>query len=247
MKPGWEVRVSDPRRERRRRWLLLLLVFAIPAAFALGWYWPQAQPQQTAEDTQALLTRVAEQDQELELLRQRQAVVGSSDKVTQQAMEQNRRTIKLLEEQIFKQQQDLAFYKGVLAPASRREGMRIRAFELQATEQPRRFRYKLLMSRVGASDEALQGRMRITIEGQQKGKPATLDLATLSDEVSESSIPFSFKHFQSFPEAGRFGELQLPEGFEPRQVKVQAEVEGDKPLSRTFEWIKSGATIPHVE
>lgn len=247
MKPGWEVRVSDPRRERRRRWSLLLLVFAIPAAFALGWYWPQAQPQQTSEDTQALLTRVAEQDQELELLRQRLAVVGSSDKVTQQAMEQNRRTIKLLEEQIFKQQQDLAFYKGVLAPASRREGMRIRAFELQATEQPRRFRYKLLMSRVGASDEALQGRMRITIEGQQKGKPATLDLATLSDEVSESSIPFSFKHFQSFPEAGRFGELQLPEGFEPRQVKVQAEVEGDKPLSRTFEWIKSGATIPHVE
>ncbi|HBZ95566.1 MAG TPA: hypothetical protein DEO91_18275 [Pseudomonas sp.] len=247
MKPGWEVRVSDPRRERRRRWLLLLLVFAIPAAFALGWYWPQAQPQQTSEDTQALLTRVAEQDQELELLRQRLAVVGSSDKVTQQAMEQNRRTIKLLEEQIFKQQQDLAFYRGVLAPASRREGMRIRAFELQATEQPRRFRYKLLMSRVGASDEALQGRMRITIEGQQKGKPATLDLATLSDEVSESSIPFSFKHFQSFPEAGRFGELQLPEGFEPRQVKVQAEVEGDKPLSRTFEWIKSGATIPHVE
>ena len=77
--------------------------------------------------------------------------------------------------------------------------------------------------------------------------PATLELAALSDEVSESRIAFSFKHFQSFPEAGRFGELQLPEGFEPRQVKVQAEVEGDKPLSRTFEWIKSGAIATHVE
>ena len=180
-------------------------------------------------------------------MRQRLAVVGSSDKVTQQAMEQNRRTIKLLEEQIFKQQQDLAFYKGVLAPASRREGIRIRAFELQATDAPQRFRYKLLMSRVGTSDEALQGRLRITVEGLQDGKPATLELAALSEELSESSIAFSFKHFQSFPEAGRFGELQLPEGFEPRQVKVQAEVEGDKPLSRTFEWIKSGAIATHVE
>ena len=111
MIPGWEVRLSDPRRERRRRWLQLLLVLAVPAAFALGWYWPQVQPQQTPEDTHALLTRVAEQEQELELLRQRLAVVGSSDKVTQQAMEQNRRTIKLLEEQIFKQQQDLASIK----------------------------------------------------------------------------------------------------------------------------------------
>lgn len=249
MTAGWEVRLSDPRRERRRRCWLLLLVLCIPAAFALGWYWPleQAQPQQAPEETHALLTRLAEQEQELELLRQRLAVVGSSDKVTQQAMEQNRRTIKLLEEQIFKQQQDLAFYKGVLAPASRREGLRIRAFELQATDTPQRFRYKLLMSRVGASDEALQGRLRITVEGQQNGKPATLELAALSDEVSESSIVFSFKHFQSFPEAGRFGELQLPEGFEPRQVKVQAEVEGDKPLSRTFEWIKSGAIATHVE
>ena len=247
MIPGWEVRLSDPRRERRRRWLQLLLVFAVPAAFALGWYWPQVQPPQAAEEPHALLTRVAEQEQELELLRQRLAVVDSSDKVTQQAMEQNRRTIKLLEEQIFKQQQDLAFYKGVLAPASRREGIRIRAFELQATDVPLRFRYKLLMSRVGASDEALQGRLRITIEGQQNGKPAALELSALSDEVSESSIAFSFKHFQSFPEAGRFGELQLPEGFEPRQVKVQAEVEGDKPLSRTFEWIKSGAIATHVE
>lgn len=247
MIPGWEVRLSDPRRERRRRWLQLLLVLAVPAAFALGWYWPKVQPPQAAEESHALLTRVTEQEQELELLRQRLAVVGSSDKVTQQAMEQNRRTIKLLEEQIFKQQQDLAFYKGVLAPASRREGIRIRAFELQATDVPLRFRYKLLMSRVGASDEALQGRLRITIEGQQNGKPAALELAALSDEVSESSIAFSFKHFQSFPEAGRFGELRLPEGFEPRQVKVQAEVEGDKPLSRTFEWIKSGAIATHVE
>lgn len=62
--------------------------------------------------------------------------------------------------------------------------------------------------------------------------------------MSENPIPFSFKHFQSFPEAGRFGELQLPEGFEPLQVKVQAEVEGDKPLNRTFEWIKSGVMTP---
>ena len=67
MIPGWEVRLSDPRRERRRRWLQLLLVLAVPAAFALGWYWPQVQPQQTPEDTHALLTRVAEQEQELEL------------------------------------------------------------------------------------------------------------------------------------------------------------------------------------
>ncbi|MFI8609750.1 DUF6776 family protein [Pseudomonas sp. NPDC077649] len=237
MTPGWEVRVSDPRRERRRRVLLLLLLLSVPLAFVLGLWWGERQTQAEQAEVQAQLTRLAEQEQELELLRQRLAVVDSSEKVTQQAMEQNRRTIKLLEEQIFKQQQDLAFYKGVLAPASRREGLRIRAFELQATDVPRRFRYKLLLSRVGTGDEPLQGQLRVTIEGRQGGKDVSLELSALSDEVGEAAIPFSFKHFQSFPEAGRFAELELPEGFEPRQVKVRAEVKGDKPLDRTFEWI----------
>lgn len=237
MTPAWEVRLSDPRRERRRRWILVLLVLALPGAFLLGFFGAQQHGQQVEDQSHALLARLAEQEQELELLRQRLAVVGSSDKVSQQAIEQNRRTIKLLEEQIFKQQQDLAFYKGVLAPASRREGIRIRAFELQATDSPGHFRYKVLMSRVGSSDEPLKGKLRITVEGQQGGKDVSLDLSQLSGEVSEASIPFSFKHFQSFPEAGRFGEMQLPDGFEPRQVKVRAEVEGDKPLDRTFDWI----------
>ena len=32
-----------------------------------------------------------------------------------------------------------------------------------------------------------------------------------------------------------------------RGLTLEAEVEGDKPLSRTFEWIKSGAIATHVE
>lgn len=237
---GWEVRFSDPRHERRRRWWLVLLILAVPLAFVLGLGLTEWRTQQSAEGVggrDELLVRLAEQEQELELLRQRLAVVASGEKVGQQSIEQNRRTIKLLEEQIFKQQQDLAFYKGVLAPASRREGLRIRTFELQATDSPRHFRYKLLMSRVGKDEAPLRGKLRITVEGQMDGKATSLELSSLSDEVSDVSIPFSFKHFQSFPEAGRFGELRLPEGFVPRQVKVRAEVEGDKPVDRIFEWL----------
>ncbi|MEX6501809.1 DUF6776 family protein [Pseudomonas zhanjiangensis] len=182
-----------------------------------------------------------EQEQEIDRLRQRLAVVSSGETVAQQANEQNRLAIKLLEEQIFKQQQDLAFYKGVLAPASRREGLRIRTFELQATDIKGVFRYKILLSRVGKDDQPLAGQLRVTVEGRQGGKEVSLELASLAqgdaDGAREQAIPFAFKHFQAIPEAGRFAELMLPEGFSPRQVRVRAEVKGEKPLERTFKWI----------
>ncbi|MCY1534634.1 hypothetical protein D9M68_700120 [compost metagenome] len=238
---GWEVRPSDPRRAGRVRLALLLLLLAIPVAFYAGTWWQARSSQALIAEQQALQVRLGEQEQELDQLRQRLAVVGSGEKVAQQANEQSRLTIKLLEEQIFKQQQDLAFYKGVLAPASRREGLRIRTFELQATDKAGLFRYKLLLSRVGKDDMPLAGQLQVTVEGRQGDKEVSLELAALTqglpEQLSEQVIPFAFKHFQAIPEAGRFGELKLPEGFVPHQVKVRAEIKGEKPLERTFKWI----------
>lgn len=238
---GWEVRPSDPRRARRVRLLIVLLILAIPAAFYAGSWWQARGVQVQSDHDQPLETRLDTQQQELDMLHQRLAVVGSGEKVAQQANEQSRQTIKLLEEQVFKLQQDLAFYKGVLAPASRREGLRIRTFEVQATDTPRLFRYKILLSRVGKDDKPLEGQLLVSVEGRQGGKAASLELAGLTQGLAEplqaKDIPFTFKHFQAIPEGGRFAELQLPEGFEPQQIKVLAQVKGEKSLERTFKWI----------
>ncbi|MFP5419943.1 MAG: DUF6776 family protein [Gammaproteobacteria bacterium] len=239
---GWEVRLSDPGRARRRRVFGLLLVLCIPLAFYAGIWWQHytqpavtvGQPVESERDEQLL--------RDLEELRQRVAVLSSAEKLSQQANEQSRLSIKLLEEQIYKQQQDLAFYKGVLAPASRREGLRIRAFELQATDSPELFRYKILLSRVGKGEAPLEGQLHVSIVGKQGEQDVTLELAALSadlpDALPEQPINFVFKHFQAIPEAGRFAELKLPEGFVPREIKVRAEVQGEKPLLRTFKWNK---------
>ena len=233
---GWEVRPSDPGRARRMRLAGLLLVLALPLAFYAGSWW-QARSGPVEGQQQA---RVAELQRELDTLRQRLAVVSSGEQLAQQANEQSRLTIKLLEEQIYQQQQDLAFYKGVLAPASRREGLRIKAFAVQATDSPQLFRYKILLSRLGKGDEPLQGQLRVTVLGTQAGREIELELAALTkglaDALPEQAIPFAFKHFQAIPEAERFAELKLPEGFVPREIKVQAEVQGAKPLLRTFKW-----------
>lgn len=241
---GWEVLPSDPRRARRQRMLGWLLLLCIPLAFYAGSLW-RLQMQPAADAGHASEQGRDEQlAREVDELRQRVVVLSSAEKVSQQANEQSRLTIKLLEEQIYKQQQDLASYKGVLAPASRREGLRIKTFELQATDRPEHFRYKILLSRVGKGEKPLEGQLQVSIVGAQAGKNVTLELAALGaglpDALPEQPITFAFKHFQAIPEAGRFAELKLPEGFVPSEIKVRAEVKGEKPLLRTFKWNKEG-------
>lgn len=239
---GWEVRPSDPGRARRRRMFGLLLLLCIPLAFYSGGWWQQHRQSVVIEGQPVLPQRDEQLVRELDELRQQMAVLSSAEKVSQQANEQSRLTIKLLEEQIYKQQQDLASYKGVLAPDSRIEGLRIRAFELQSTDRSDFFRYKILLSRVGKGDAPLEGQLQVTIVGKLGEKDVTLELAALTsglpDALSGQAIAFSFKHFQAIPEAGRFAELKLPDGFIPREIKVRADVQGEKPLLRTFKWNK---------
>ncbi len=241
---SWEVRVYDPQRAKRQRWLTALLVLCLPLAFVGGVVWQRMQPPAPVAVTDLSGAPVVDEQlqRELDELRQRVAVLSSADTLSQQANEQSRLSIKLLEEQIYKQQQDLAFYKGVLAPGTRREGLRIKAFELQATDKPTHFRYKILLSRVGKGEEPLEGQLQVAIVGKQAEQSVTMDLTSLSgdlpDALPDQPISFAFKHFQAIPEAGRFAELLLPEGFIPHEIKVRAEVEGQKPLLRTFKWNK---------
>lgn len=238
---GWEVHPRGARRTGRLRVALTVALLAIPAAFMVGAYWHGEQMQALSDQVKPLQERVAQQDAEIEQLKQSLARAASGETVALQANEQSRLSIKLLEEQIFKLQQDLASYKGVLAPNSRQDGLRIGTFELQSTEKPRNYRYKILLSRVGKDDKPLSGQLRITVEGKQAGKSAKLELSELTTEAAGQfdgkSLPFTFKHFKSIPEAGRFAELEIPEGFVPAQVRVRAEVKGEKPLERTFKWI----------
>ncbi|MET1077218.1 MAG: DUF6776 family protein [Pseudomonas sp.] len=233
---GWEVRPRNLRGERWLRGVTVVLLLALPALFWAGQQYQLRQTHAVLAQQQVLRAQVDEQAKQLEQLRQRLALRTSGEQVGQQANEQSRLTIKLLEEQIFALQQDLAAYEGVLAPASRQQGLRIRAFDLQPSATPRLFRYKVLLSRVGNDDQPLSGQLEVTLEGQQHGKAISFPLTQLSAELGGRPIRFAFKHFQAIPDAARFAELELPAGFEPRLIRVRAEVQGEKPLESQFKW-----------
>ncbi|SHM66120.1 DUF6776 family protein [Phytopseudomonas punonensis] len=237
---GWEVRPSNRASERRLRVALVVLLVAVPLAFYAGSWWQAKTMKDQADAFGAMQVHVDEQARELDDLRQRMAVISSGEQIAQQSTEQSRLTIKLLEEQNFKQQQELAFYKGVLAPDSKVNGLLIRSFDIHPTESPSVYRFKIMLSRVGKDDKPLQGRLQVSLDGRLAGKVKSLPLSQLSGDLpegsTEQSIPFAFKHLQAIPEGGRQGELRIPEGFEPKRIRIKADVEGAKPVERQIEW-----------
>lgn len=232
----WEVKTLDPRQQRRKRIFLAIALLAFPL-LVLGAYWKGGEDsRERIRELESIEEHYEQISRELAQSQQMQAVLSSGERLGRQANEQSRQTIKLLEEQIYKLQQDLAFYKGVLAPASRREGLRIRSFELQITDDPLLYRYKLLLSRVGTDDKPLEGQVRISVVGERQGAEVELDLAELSKEWT-STTSFAFRHLQAFPEGARYADLRLPEDFTPSQVKVRADIKGQRqPLERTYNW-----------
>ncbi|OLU12840.1 hypothetical protein BVH01_20940 [Pseudomonas sp. PA1(2017)] len=237
---GWEVRPSNRVQERRLRVALVMLLVAVPLAFYGGNWWQARSTQEQALAFQQMQAQVETQVRELDELRQRMAVLSSGEQLAQQSNEQSRLTIKLLEEQNFKQQQELAFYKGVLAPDSKVNGLLIRSFDIHPAEAPGVYRFKLMLSRIGKDDKPLQGRLNVQLEGSMNGKAKSLPLTQLSGDLPEGStekaIPFAFKHLQAIPDGGRLGELRIPEGFVPKRIRIKADVEGGKAVERQIEW-----------
>lgn len=220
-----------------RRLAPVALLLALPAAFYAGHWQSQRQLAVRLEQARVQAEQLQLRTVELEQLRRQLAVMESGEQLARQAGEQNRQTIKLLEEQVFQLQQELATYKEVLAPDSRREGLRIRAFQLQSTDDPRRFRFQILLSRVGPDERPLEGTLLVELRGRQGGRSRDLPLATLAETVPAEGLPFAFRHFQAIPEGGQFAELVLPEGFEPLEVRLRARVKGQRlPLERSFRW-----------
>ncbi|WXL26462.1 DUF6776 family protein [Ectopseudomonas mendocina] len=233
---GWEVLPANPRRSKRAILFSGVLFISIPLAFWAGSEWQQGRSGASGDAQQ-----IDQLEQELEELRQQMVVLKSAEQLSLQANEQSRLTIKLLEEQIYKQQQDLAFYKGVVAPESRQEVLNIKAFELLPTESEGRYRYKVLLNRLGKGDKPLQGRLHISVSGKHDGKAQTLSLAELVDGIAGSQgepVEFSFRHFLAVPEAAQFAEMQLPVGFDAEKVIIKAEIKGQSSVVQTFDWKK---------
>lgn len=221
---------------------ILVLILAIPVSAWQAWQAGLRSQADVVQERDRLLAQREELLAELTGARERAQQLEVDLLVAVESVAENRGMVQALEKQLFHLQQDLAQYQGALVPAATSPGIRIQAFELQPTEDPGRYRYKIMVSRVGDEADTFQAQLRIQVQGLQNGEIKSIPLAELTEAEDAEGIALDFRYFQVVPSAGEASELLLPAGFEPLRVELQAVQDGSTIVERSFEWTTTGAT-----
>src|SRR5690606_13831512 len=137
------------------------------------------------------------------------------------------RTIGELQQQVARQAQELAFYRGIVAQAGASLGVKIQQLRIVRGQQPQRFHVRLTLVRSVRPEDAVSGCLVLAVDGESGGKSKTLDFPALTGG-KQRELPFTFRYFENFEQ-----EIALPTGFRPQRlaVEVRSTRKGAEPLS----------------
>ncbi len=145
------------------------------------------------------------------------------------------RTIGELQAQVERQQQDVEFYRGLLAPQLGKQppdvAIRVQEFHISATTDARQYMLRFTLNRIVQPDRTVDGMLAITVDGSQAGMPASLDLASLGG--GKQQLPFNFRYYADIEQP-----ITLPAAFKPDSVTIEVRPtrKDMAPYRQTFIW-----------
>lgn len=237
--------IDHRRRGHRLRsilYLIILITIVSAGGYLGGYYDSRSQIQQLSVQKQFLEHNLSQAEETILNLSQRVSVLEKGGEVDRKAAESFRQTVRELNADVARLEQEVGFYKGIMAPGSTDRGLRVSKIDIQAAESPQRFRYAIMLTQVVDNSAHIEGQAAINIVGQIDGKTTVLPLRDVDSTIDGLGIKFRFRYFQEVK-----GELTLPDGFVPEQMQVVLQSSGNKPqrVEETQQWFMQGET--HVQ
>ncbi len=223
----------------RAGWVLacavLVLVGVAYLAFELGRVRGGYSFIDAAGQRAELMGQVAGLQDDNEGLRRQVAVLETAREVDREAYDQVEANLGDLQARIQAQEEELAFYRGIVAPEDGAAGLKVQALELFPVdlEANVRFRLHLVLVQAVKHDRRVSGVVNLVVAGERDGVAVSYPLSELTEDEGFEKLAFSFRYFQDFQT-----ELTLPDNFRPRRVEVQLRPSGRgaKLVERVFDW-----------
>ena len=211
---------------------LLIAVFAFYVAYELGRYHAGYDRQAAALERTGLEVQLERLEKDNREMRTKLAEADTIrlGRVREQA--EVARALGDLQEQVARQSQELAFYRGVVAQGATAIGIKIEQLHITAGAKPTTFIVHISLVRSGRADTAVSGTLQLSLDGTVDGTAKSLDFRALTaGRVRE--LRYNFRYLQNFEQ-----ELTVPHAFKPAQlaVEVQSSRHDVAPLSQTFLW-----------
>jgi hypothetical protein len=225
-----------------RRWqravLRVALVAVVLAAVAFG-YWLGIRTAAVDRDYLDALERIkASQDSTVAQLNSELVDARLGQSVDQQAAQALRGLVSELRSEVAELQEEVTFYKSLMAPSTLTKGLQIADLQLFGADDGSEFAYQLLLTQAQVRRDWVQGRVALSVRGVGTEEGTVSErLLSFADLDEDGSYPlkFKFRYFQNLT-----GRIRLPDGFRPDEVLVTVTPagRGAESLERRFAWQK---------
>ncbi|MFT6190073.1 MAG: hypothetical protein ACJAW8_000903 [Oleispira sp.] len=232
------VRYDPWQRFWRSVYLFIFIVLVAVCCFFGGQFASLDQVNNLTAERDQLQAQIIAANQEIRGFSQRVGVLEKGGEVDRQAAEGIRLTVKELKVQIATLEEEVSFYKGIMAPSGQDKGLRISKIDIQPLDQPNTYRYSIMMTQVADNSSYIKGLAAVNFVGLESGKRKMIPLRELDNDISELGVKFSFRYFQEVT-----GEITVPAHFKIEQVQVVLQSTGSKAqrVEETIEWLKKDA------
>lgn len=176
---------------------------------------------------------VQQQSAQIEELRQRQATLEASDKISRAATTEVQASLAERDEEIAGLRADVAFYERLVGATSQRKGLNAHSVEFSA-ETAGSWHYSVVLTQNLNRGAISQGQMRFAIEGVKAGKLVTVNWDELHQRSGVPGKDYSFRYFQQLD-----GSVMLPKDFTPQRVRISLAGPGGS-ANQTFDWKLAG-------
>lgn len=234
------VRDRPGRRMAIRVGVTVSLVVVAGLAFWLGGRATLSDYERLVAENSELQLALQQSQSQLQETRQQLVNESMDSEVDRQAVEEIRAAVREHKQTITQLNEEISFYKGLMAPTERESGLGIRSWEVYPTADPNRFQYKLVMQQLAVNHSVLKGQVTVTLVGRNQGIEESYSLDIVSDDIDGRDIRLRFKYFQYID-----GELQLPEGFIVDRVDIVARASAPKvvKVEKHYSWVVQVAGI----
>jgi hypothetical protein len=201
--------------------------------FELGRYQGGYSLLDQRREQEALQQIISQQAADADELRRQITVLQTSQEIDRETYALVESSLSELQLRIQSQEEELAFYQGIISPEDGYAGLRIQSINFTAAELEQHYILRLVLVQSISHDRRVTGVVRLHIEGSRAGEADELSPDEILIDPESGNIPYAFRYFQ-----GLQGVVVLPADFVPDQVNVEIRPQGagERPILHSFEW-----------